>query len=68
MRRNVRCTRRAQATQPGADHTHTLNTHLFEGYAPTDGTEAAQKDERKFRYFLVSAAALGQVAVLALKN
>jgi hypothetical protein len=27
---------------------------------PTDGTGAAQWDERKFRYFLVSAAALGQ--------
>ena len=27
---------------------------------PTDGTAAAQSDERKFRYFLVSTAALGK--------
>jgi hypothetical protein len=27
---------------------------------PTDGTSAAQSDEREFRYFLVSTAALGQ--------
>jgi hypothetical protein len=30
------------------------------GIVPTDGTGAAQSDEREFRYFLVSTAALGR--------
>jgi hypothetical protein len=48
-------------TEAGADGTRADNGPIWSIIVPTDGTNAAQSDKRKFPYFLAFAAASGPV-------